>query len=138
MKKAIAIIVSILFVFAVTSVSFAADQKAAPAPVEKKVEEKKAPVKEKKAFGEVAAIDTKANTITVKGKKSDTAVTCDDKTKVMMGKEKKACPDVKVGDKVKVSYILGTDGKNTAKSIKIEPAKPVQKKAEPAKPAGKK
>jgi hypothetical protein len=36
MKKAIALIVSVLFVFALTSISFAAEEKkAAPAPMEK-------------------------------------------------------------------------------------------------------
>ncbi len=165
MKKAIAIIVSVLFVFAITSLSFAADEKkAAPAPAEKKAapakmeekkapmaEEKKAPAKaEKKAAaktkqvtGEVAAVDMKANTITVKGKKAEMTVTCDDKTKVMMGKEKKACADVKVGDKVTVKS-AEVDGKNVAKSVSIHAAKPaaekkmMEKKAEPMKPAAEK
>jgi ribosomal protein S1 len=164
-KKAIAIIVSVLFVFAITSLSFAAEEKkAAPAPAEKKAapakmeekkapmaEEKKAPAKaEKKAAaktkqvtGEVAAVDMKANTITVKGKKAEVTVTCDDKTKVMMGKEKKACADVKVGDKVTVKS-AEVDGKNVAKSVSIHAAKPaaekkmMEKKAEPMKPAAEK
>jgi len=155
-KKAIAIIVSVLFVFAITSLSFAAEEKkaapaekkAAPAKMEEKkapmAEEKKAPAKaEKKAAaktkqvtGEVAAVDMKANTITVKGKKAEMTVTCDDKTKVMMGKEKKACADVKVGDKVTVKS-AEVDGKNVAKSVSIHAAKPaaekkMEKKAEPA------
>ena len=167
MKKAIAIIVSVLFVFAVASISFAAEEKkAAPAPAEKKaapakMEEKKAPMKEEKGMekkaaaktkqvtGDVAAVDAKAGTITVKSKKAETTVTCDDKTKVMMGKEKKACADVKVGDKVTVKS-AEADGKNAAKSVKIHEAKPaekkmekkaekkMEKKAEPAKPAEKK
>ncbi len=149
MKKAIAIIVSVLFVFAITSLSFAAEEKkAAPAPAEKKAapakmeekkapmaEEKKAPAKaEKKAAakvkqvtGEVAAVDVKANTITVKGKKAEVTVTCDDKTKVMMGKEKKACADVKVGDKVTVKS-SEVDGKNVAKSVSIHAAKPAERR----------
>jgi ribosomal protein S1 len=167
MKKAIALIIAALFVFALTSVSFAAEaQKAAPAPaaekkaapapaVEKKAapapaaEEKKAPAKVKQVTGEVKAVDAKAMTLTVtkkmKGKAEDTAVTVNDKTKITMGKDKKVLADVKVGDKVTVKY-SETDGKMVAKSIaikaeekKAEPAaKPAEKKAEPAaKPAAK-
>ncbi len=154
MKKAMAIIVAVLFAFAITSLSFAAEEKkAAPAPAEKKAPmavekvEKKAPAKVKTVTGEVAAVDAKAGTITVKGKKAEVTVTCDDKTKVMMGKEKKACADVKVGDKVTVKS-HEVEGKNVAKSVSIHAAKPAEKKmekkekaekkAEPAKPMEKK
>jgi len=137
MKKTIAVIIAALFVFALTSVSFAAEaQKAAPAPA---VEEKKAPVKVKQVTGEVKAVDAKAMTLTVtkkmKGKAEDTAVTVNDKTKITMGKDKKVLADVKVGDKVTVKY-SEADGKMVAKSVAI---KAVEKKAEPAaKPAEKK
>lgn len=146
MKKAIAIIVAVLFVFALTSISFAAEKKAAPAPMEKKeaspakVEEKKAPEKVMSVTGDVVAVDAKAMTLTVKGKKGDVALSTNDKTTVKMGKEKKALADVKVGDKAKVKY-TEVDGKNIAKSIAIKPAvtavpaekKAKEKKAEPAK-----
>src|SRR4030042_875550 len=126
MKKTIAIIVAVLFVFALTSISFAA-------------EKKKAPAKVKQVTGEVAAVDEKAMTITVskkmKGKAVETVVTVDDKTKIMMGKEKKNLADVKAGDKVNVHY-KEVDGKNVAKSVAIKPAEPVEKKA--GKKAGKK
>jgi Cu/Ag efflux protein CusF len=132
MKKAIAIIVSVLFVFALTSLSFAAE-KAAPA----KMEEKKAPAKIKQVTGEVTAVDAKAKTVTVKGKKGDVTVSTDDKTKVTMGKEMKSVADVKVGDKVIVKY-SEADGKNVAKSVAIKPAAaPAEKKTEAAKPAEK-
>ena len=134
MKKAIAIIVSVLFVFAITSLSFAAEEKKAapaPAPVEKKAApaaEKKAPVKVKHVTGEVTAMDAQAKTITVKGKKGDVVIAVDDK---MMAA-------VKAGDKVVVKY-TEADGKNTAKSVKKAEAKPaeMEKKAAPA-PAEKK
>ena len=133
MKKAIAIIVSVLFVFAITSLSFAAEEKkAAPVPAVKK-----AHAKVKQITGEVAAVDAKAGTITVKGKKAEATVTCDDKTKVMMGKEKKACADVQVGDKVTVKS-AEADGKSIAKSVSIHAAKPAEKKAEPEKKMDKK
>ena len=56
--------------------------------------------------GEVAAVDTAAKTITVKGKKADVVITVDDKT----------LADVKAGDKVTAKYTTA-DGKNTAKSV---------------------
>ena len=120
MKKAIAIIVSVLFVFALTSVSFAEKRQLAPAaekaaPV--KVEEKKAPVKVKQVTGEVTAVDAKAKTITVKGKKGDVVIAVDDKM----------IADVKAGDKVKAKY-TEADGKNTAKSVKKAAAKKAEEK----------
>jgi microtubule-associated protein 1 len=118
-KKAIAIIVSVLFVFAITSLSFATDAtKAAPAPA-----------KVKQVTGEVTAMDAKAKTITVKGKKGDVVIAVDDK---MMAA-------VKAGDKVVVKY-TEADGKNTAKSVKKAEAKPaeMEKKAEPVKAMEKK
>ncbi len=151
LKRAIAILVSLMFILSFTALSFAADKAAAPAAPakaeekkapakaeEKKaapvMEEKKAPVKVRQVTGDVAAVDAKANTITVKGKKGDVTVTCDAKTKIMMGKEAKTLADVKVGDKVTVKY-TEADGKMTAKSVAIKTA---EKKAEPAKPAEKK
>ena len=140
MKKTIAIIVSLIFVLSFAGLSFAADKpavekKAEPVKAEKKApvvaEKKAAPAKVKQVTGDVAAVDAKANTITVKGKKGDTVVTCDDKTKIMMGKDKKALADVKVGDKVTVKF-SEADGKMTAKSVAIKAA---EKKAEPAKKA---
>jgi ABC-type lipoprotein release transport system permease subunit len=144
-KRTIALIISVLFVLAVTSVSFATEEKKAapaPAPVEKKaapMEEKKAPAKVKMVKGDVAAVDAKAKTVTVKGKKGDVTAMIDEKTKIMMGKEMKTLADVKVGDKVTVKY-SEADGKMTAKSIAIKPAeKMMEKKTEPAaKPAEKK
>lgn len=143
MKKAIAIIVSVLFVLSVAGLSFAAE-KAAPAAAPA---EKKAPAKVKQVTGEVAAVDAKANTLTVKGKKGDVMITADDKTVVKVGKEKKSLADVKMGDKVTVKY-AEMDGKNVAKSIMVSaaPAKKEMKKeaapaaapAAPAAPAKKK
>jgi len=130
MKKTIAIIVAVLFVFALTSISFAAEKEAAPV----KAEEKKAPEKVMSVTGDVVAVDAKAMTLTVKGKKGDVALSTNDKTTVKMGKEKKALADVKVGDKVKVKY-TEVDGKNIAKSVAIKPAvtaAPEEKKVAPA------
>ena len=149
MKKTLAIIVSIIFVLSFAGLSFAADkpavekraepvkaEKKAPVAAEKKAEpakaeKKAAPAKVKQVTGDVAAVDAKAGTITVKGKKGDTTVATDAKTKIMMGKDVKAIADVKVGDKVTVKF-SEADGKMTAKSVAIKAA---EKKAEPAKKA---
>lgn len=112
MKKAIAIIVSLMFVFAFTAVTFATEK-----DLEKKSDKKQ-------ATGEVIAVDTVANTITVKKPKKEVTVSVDDKTKIMAGKEKKTLAEVKVGDKVTVKYTVA-DGENIAQNvdIKLAPAK---------------
>lgn len=115
MKKAIAIVLSIMFVFALTTVTFAAEKKAG---------------KGMHVAGEVTNVDAKANTITVKGKKGDVTVSVDDKTAIMAGKEKKTMADVKVGDKVKVEY-TEADGKSVAHKVHLMKAeKKMEKKAE--------
>lgn len=140
MKKAIAIVISLMFVFALTSVSFAAakkeaaaaDKKEAPAKEEKKAEKKAAA---KQITGEVTAVDAKANTITVKSKKAEVTVTVDDKTKFMP--KGKTMADVKAGEKVMVKY-TEAEGKNTAKSVKIEAAKKAKAEKKEEKKAEKK
>lgn len=133
MKKTIAIIVVVLFAFAMTSLSFAVEEKkATPAPAAKKAEPMKPAVTLKYVTGLVKAVDTVAKTITVakkvKGKEVETAVTVDEKTSIAMGKNKKELADVKVGNNVTVKY-AEVEGKNVAKSISI---KPVKKKAKTA------
>jgi Cu/Ag efflux protein CusF len=129
MKKAIVIIVSVLFVFSITALTFAAEKSATPAPMEKKAEPvkmgKEAPVKVHHVAGEVVAADMKAKTITVKGNKGDVVIAVDDKV----------LAKVKAGDKVEAKY-TEADGKNTAKSVKKATAKMAEKeKKEKAAPA---
>lgn len=158
MKKIIAILLTLIFVFAITSVTFAAEKAAAPAaekkmdakadakkdaaPAEKKDAKPAKKAATKQTTGEVTAVDAKANTITVKAKKGDVTVSADDKTKFMP--KGKTIADVKAGDKVKVTY-TEADGKMTAKSVTIMPAAkkkeekkeaaPAKKEAAPAAPA---
>ena len=131
MKKTIAIVLSLIFVFAVSSVTFAAEAKKEMAPAEKKEMAPKAEAKKAgktvQVTGEVAAVDAKANTITVKGKKGDVVIAVDDKTKMAKGK---TIADVKAGDKVTVKY-SEADGKNTAKSVEMKAA-PAPAAAAPA------
>ena len=142
MKKVLALIISLIFAFAVTA-ALAADAPKAAAPADKKAapktEEKKDAKKAKKATvtGEVIALDAKANTLTVKGpKKGDVALTANDKTMITAGKDKKTLADIKTGEKVAVEY-TEADGKNTANKIDIKaaPAKAEEKKPAAAAPA---
>jgi hypothetical protein len=132
MKKAIAIIVAVLFVFALTSISFAAEKKAATATAT--TEKKEAPAIVKQVSGEVVTVDATAGTLTVKSKKKEVVLSTSDKTVVKIGKEKKALADVMVGDKVKAKY-TEIDGKNVAKSVVVMPAAaaPAVKKTKSAK-----
>ncbi len=154
MKKAIAMIVAVLFVLSVSALSFAAEEKKSPATPaaekkemapakkeaapakaeEKKPAEKKATAKMKQVTGEVVAVDAAAKTLTVKGKKGDVALTVEEKAASKLA-------DVKVGDKVTVKY-KETDGKNVATSVvgkKAAAEKQMEKKeAAPAKAEEKK
>jgi Cu/Ag efflux protein CusF len=135
MKKAIAIIVAMLFVFAVASIAIAAEK--AVAPGEKKVEEqkvgeKKVAEKPKQFTGEISKIDLKEKKIVtltkkVKDKVTEAVFAVDDKTVVMIGKDKKALTDLKVGDKAGVKF-EEKDGKKIAKSIIVKAAEKVEKK----------
>lgn len=135
MKKILALIVSVLFVVSFAGFSFAVE-KPATTQAEKKAETAKPgeaakpgpAARVKQISGEVKAVDAQANTLTVKGKKAEVTVTCNDKTKIMMGKEKKTLADVKVGDKVIVKY-TESEGKNIAKSVAIKQAGAEEKPA---------
>ncbi len=124
MKKAIAILVSLMFVFAVSAVSFAAEKKDAAATEKKEA----APAKKaahKQVTGEVTAVDAKS--ITVKGKKGDVTAEISDKTKVTP--KGKTIADVKTGDKATVKY-TEAEGKNTATVVEIKAAPAKKEKAE--------
>jgi ribosomal protein S1 len=114
MKKAIAIVLSLILMFAFTAVTFAAE---------------KAKAKSAQVTGEVTAVDAKANTITVKGKKGEVTISVDEKTKMMP--KGKTLADVKAGDKVTVKY-SEAEGKNTAKSVEMKAA-PMKKEEAPMK-----
>lgn len=96
MKKALAIIVSLIFVLSVGGLSFA--------------KEKKHSMKAMHVTGEVTAVDAAANTLTIKGKQGEVVLTTTDKTKFAEGK---TLADVKVGDKLSAKY-SEKDGKMMA------------------------
>lgn len=86
MKKALAIIVSVLIVLSV-GLSFANDKQHAE--------------KDMYVSGEVTAVDVATNTLTIKGKKGEVVLTTTDKTKFAEGM---TLADVKVGDKLSAKY----------------------------------
>jgi Cu/Ag efflux protein CusF len=102
MKKTIAIVAALIFVFAFTAASFAA-------------------AKIHQVTGEVTAVDAAAKTVTLKHRKGEVVISVVEKTSIKEGKEKKSLEDVKAGDKVTVHY-TEADGKMTAKSIAIKGA----------------
>lgn len=96
MKKALVIIVSLLFVLSVGGLSFA--------------KEKKHATKAMHVSGEVTAVDAAAKTLTIKGEKGEVVLTTTDKTRFAKGK---TIADVKVGDKLTAKY-SEKDGKMMA------------------------
>jgi ribosomal protein S1 len=125
MKKTIAIVLSLILMFAFAAATFAADQNEA-APMATKTKIKHALI-----TGEVTAVDAKANTITVMGKKGDVTISVSDKTKMPKGK---TLADVKTGDKITVRY-TEADGKNTAVTIAMKAAPMMKKEEKAAAPA---
>jgi len=101
MKKTIAIVLSVIFVLAIASLTFAGT---------------------KQLTGEVTAVDTAASTVSVKGRSGEATFSVVDDTKIKAGHQSKTIEDVKVGEKVTVIY-TEADGKNTAKKIEMKAAK---------------
>jgi hypothetical protein len=97
MKKIFALMVAMMLVVAFSGATFAEEKavevpKAAEAaktaePAKAAEPAKKASEKVKKVTGEVTAVDAKANTVTVKGKKGDVIVEVTADTKITAGKE---------------------------------------------------
>lgn len=98
MKKTVAIVLSLLFLFGAASLSLAAM---------------------KQLTGNVTALDQKAMTITVHGRRGEVTASIDGKTRIVEGKEKKALADVQVGAKVTLKYTK-VEGKDVAKRIVIK------------------
>lgn len=87
MKRALVIIISLVFVLSVVELSHAKG--------------KKHSTKALHVTGEVTAVDAAANTLTVKGKKGEVVLTITDKTKFAEGK---SLVDVKIGDTLTAKY----------------------------------
>jgi hypothetical protein len=101
MKRAIAIMGLVLFVFTVTLVSFPIGAKGATAVTDKAKKKTTGHKKLKKVTGKVTVVDLATKSLTIDG----ITIIADDKM----------LADVKVGDKVRVWYI--TKGRHIATSI---------------------
>ncbi|MBI5676275.1 MAG: hypothetical protein HZC48_10700 [Nitrospirae bacterium] len=128
MKKSIAFMIALTIVFVFASLTVAVENKETAAPAAAAPAVKPA---HRQVTGDVVSVNAAANTVVVKGKKGDVMLMVNDKTKVMIGNEKKALADIKAGDKVVVRY-TEADGKNTAKRIDLVLAPAAKKPAAPA------
>jgi len=132
MKDTKTIILSVIFMFAMTLISYAASEKKTGTTPPESL---KLPVASKvqQITGDVKAVNTTVMSMTVakkcKDKVLETVLTIHNETKISKNNEKKTLHDIKVGDKVVVKYIK-VDGKNMAKSVTIKPAKPESKEKE--------
>jgi Cu/Ag efflux protein CusF len=104
MKRSIVIFMSLILFIILGTVVFAS--------------EKIASSKARQITGNVTAIDTKTNTVTVKKKNREVTLSVEEKTKIILCTPKTTISDIKIGDKVTAKY-TEADAKNTAKSITI-------------------
>ena len=96
---------------------------ATPAAPATKTEMKSEKAKTIRVTGEVTSLDAKAGTFAVKEKDKEIKLTADSKS------AKDTLAKLKVGDLVRVSY-TEKDGKMIASSVKAEPKKATEKKAD--------
>ena len=132
MKKILSFLLSLIFIFAVTGLAFAEENKeAGSSPPEAAKKETAPAAQHKKAarfklvIGEVIEVDTTARTFTVKVEGGKITLYFDDETKIMVGQETKTLAELKAGEKVTASYNKkNTESglKNVAKVVKIKAA----------------
>lgn len=105
MKRLAVFVVSLFLVMTFAKVLFASEETTSS--------------KARQITGNVTAIDTGNNTVTVRKKDREVIITVEDKTKIIQCTMKTSITDIKIGDKVTARY-NETDDKNTAKSFTIK------------------
>ncbi len=100
MKRSIIVLVSLLMVIVFVTAAHAGSSKT------------------RQITGNVTAIDTKTNTVTVKKKNRQVVLGVEEKTEIIQCTRKTSIADIKVGDKVTAKYKETAD-KNAAKSITV-------------------
>jgi Cu/Ag efflux protein CusF len=110
MQKFMGAVIAFILVLSLPGLASAVDEKPTV---------KKAKARTKQISGEVAEIDLKAQTVTVRGKNGTVSAGLTDKTKIVMNKEVRTLGDLQSGDRVTMKY-KESDGKQTAKSIEIK------------------
>ena len=123
MKRVMVFMFSVFIAILIVQISFViAEQQTQSSPSEALNPPVAAKVQQ--ITGIVTTLNTTTETITVTKKMRDsvieTILNVDDKTKIMMGSERKTFTDMKVGDPVVVKYTM-SDGRNIARSITITP-----------------
>ena len=133
MRKLIVITLALAVCILMVSFSAEAKKSSSTKPVPKKTSPAKSSEtsKLKTIAGKVASVNTGAQAITLsaktKGKEEKTLVLLNEKTSIVMGKEKRMLGDLKKGDDLSVQYEV-VDGKNMAKNITVISAKVSEKK----------
>jgi hypothetical protein len=74
-------------------------------------------------IGKIISLDTTATMVTIKTKQGEMSFYINEKTQITMGREEQLFSDLKVGQKVKVHYIIA-EGKEVAKRIMVKSHKP--------------
>ena len=139
-KKLLSLIIAVVFTFSLAGVALAADTGASNAATtaKKTIKHKKAAGKTARAryvTGVVAAVDSTAGTITVKGRKGEVPLNTGEKTVIRKGKAKITLAGIKAGDRVTVRY-SEAGGKNVARSVILGGAARKSKKTrKPAAPS---
>ncbi len=105
MKKTVIVLLISFFIIAGLVLSFASGETA--------------PSKVKQITGDVTAVDTKTNTVTIQKKDKKITVALEEDTKITQCTMKTEITDIKVGDKVTARY-KETGNQNTAKSITVK------------------
>jgi hypothetical protein len=72
--------------------------------------------------GKIVSLDTTATMLTIKTKQGEMSFCVNEKTQITMGREQRLFSDLKVGEKVKVHYIIA-EGKEVADRIMVKPPK---------------
>jgi hypothetical protein len=73
-------------------------------------------------IGKIVSLDTSATMVTIKTKQGEMSFCVNEKTQITMGREKRIFSDLKVGEKVKVHYII-VEGEKVAERIMVKPPK---------------
>jgi flagellar basal body rod protein FlgC len=73
-------------------------------------------------IGRIISLDTTANMVTIQTKQGEMSFYVNEKTQITMAKEEMHFSDLRVGEKVKVHYIIA-EGKELAERVMVKPRK---------------
>lgn len=79
-------------------------------------------IKGEETIGRIILLDTAANMVTIQTKQGEMSFYVYEKTQITMAKEAKLFSDLRMGEKVKVYYII-SEGKELAERVIVKPPK---------------